>query len=311
MTGAVVANFHEGSRSELLADYLLSTWGTVTPVRRQDDYGIDLYCTLTTRAGQRAVVADHYSVQGGKVVSDEWSCGNRKDIEPGDRLFLLRQGAEPRGIIGSGWASSKVFRGPHWDPDRAAMGHEANYVHLRFEHLVDPDVVDVLPLSGLKNGSMARVNWSTQSSGIIIEPEPAQAVEVAWAQHLGGSSEVDDEVAVLEGALRQRLVAHRSRERALRDARIAAAFKQNRGRLVCEVPGCGFDFLEVYGDLGRGYAQVHHLEPLGSRRRPSRTSLEQLAVVCANCHAMIHLGGQCRSLGSLIPKEASHSRGAV
>ncbi len=63
MTGSVAANFHEGSRSETIADYLLSSWGTVTPVRRQDDHGLDLYCTLTERIGQRALVTDYYSVQ--------------------------------------------------------------------------------------------------------------------------------------------------------------------------------------------------------------------------------------------------------
>jgi hypothetical protein len=71
MTGSIAPNFHEGSRSEILADYLLSTWGTVTPVRRQDDYGIDLFCTLTETIGQRAVVTDYYSVQI-KSTDDPW-----------------------------------------------------------------------------------------------------------------------------------------------------------------------------------------------------------------------------------------------
>lgn len=63
VTGAIGPNLHEGSRSEIIADYLLSSWGTVTPVRRQDDHGLDLYCTLIERAGQRAFVTDYYSVQ--------------------------------------------------------------------------------------------------------------------------------------------------------------------------------------------------------------------------------------------------------
>jgi hypothetical protein len=71
MTGAYAQNFHEGSRSEILADYLFSSWGTVTPVRRQDDYGIDLYCTLSDRIGQRAVVRDYFVVQV-KSGTDPW-----------------------------------------------------------------------------------------------------------------------------------------------------------------------------------------------------------------------------------------------
>ena len=74
MTGAYAPNPHEGSRSEILADYLFSSWGTVTPVRRQDDYGVDLYCTLSDRIGQRAVVRDYFVVQV-KSGNDAWMFG--------------------------------------------------------------------------------------------------------------------------------------------------------------------------------------------------------------------------------------------
>src|SRR5258708_4613964 len=62
-TGAVVFGFHEGSRAEILADYLFSAWGTVTPARRQSDYGLDLYCTLTDLVGPLARVQEYFSVQ--------------------------------------------------------------------------------------------------------------------------------------------------------------------------------------------------------------------------------------------------------
>src|SRR5258706_12115201 len=39
-------SFREGNRSELLADYLLSSIGITTPIRRQDDIGFDFYCHL-------------------------------------------------------------------------------------------------------------------------------------------------------------------------------------------------------------------------------------------------------------------------
>lgn len=71
MPGAVARNFHSGSRSEILADFLLSGWGTVTPARRSDDFGVDLYCTLTASVGQRSVVTDYYSVQV-KSNDDPW-----------------------------------------------------------------------------------------------------------------------------------------------------------------------------------------------------------------------------------------------
>jgi predicted HNH restriction endonuclease len=81
---------------------------------------------------------------------------------------------------------------------------------------------------------------------------------------------------------------------------VAGARKLGNSSLKCEVPGCGFDFEAVYGELGRDYAQVHHLKPLGDRTTPSETKLNDLAIVCANCHAMIHRGGKCRPLDKLI-----------
>ncbi len=79
MTGAIAANFHEGSRSEILADYLFSEWGTVTPVRRQSDYGVDLYCTLTDRIGQRARVRDYFVVQV-KSTEDAWKFNDVESV---------------------------------------------------------------------------------------------------------------------------------------------------------------------------------------------------------------------------------------
>jgi len=80
MVGAVVRNRHSGSRSEILADYLFSGWGTVSPVRRQDDYGVDLHCTLTKSMGQLAVVTDYYSVQV-KSTSDAWKFETEDEIK--------------------------------------------------------------------------------------------------------------------------------------------------------------------------------------------------------------------------------------
>jgi hypothetical protein len=80
-TGAVAANFHEGSRSEVLADYLFSAWGTVTPVRRQSDYGLDLYCTLTDRIGQLARVREYFSVQVKSGDTASWSFNDPDSVK--------------------------------------------------------------------------------------------------------------------------------------------------------------------------------------------------------------------------------------
>lgn len=54
----------------------------------------------------------------------------------------------------------------------------------------------------------------------------------------------------------------------------------------CEV--CNMKFEERYGKIGRGYRVVHHKKAIGSRKVAAPTTLKDLAVVCANCHAMLH-----------------------
>lgn len=63
MTGVSSRISRSGSRSEILADYLFSSWGTVTPVRWSDDHGVDLYCTLTDDKKKVSIVTGYYSVQ--------------------------------------------------------------------------------------------------------------------------------------------------------------------------------------------------------------------------------------------------------
>ncbi|MGY3496763.1 HNH endonuclease [Bradyrhizobium sp. USDA 4502] len=98
------------------------------------------------------------------------------------------------------------------------------------------------------------------------------------------------------------LITQRRREHKFRTKKIEQALAKNQGRLICEVKGCGFDFFRRYGDIGRNYAHVHHREPLSKvPTSGKKLTLADLAIVCANCHAMVHIGGACRELDTLIP----------
>ena len=63
MPGSTSANFHEGSRSEYLAQYVFASFGTAVAVPHQEDTGLDLYCTLTERLGQKIWPRAYFSVQ--------------------------------------------------------------------------------------------------------------------------------------------------------------------------------------------------------------------------------------------------------
>lgn len=91
-----------------------------------------------------------------------------------------------------------------------------------------------------------------------------------------------------EGRRIERL--HQSRERdsrAVRQAKVDHA-QRNGGALPCEV--CEFDFAARYGELGVSYIEAHHTLPLSDLEDGElrNTRVEDLALVCANCHRMLH-----------------------
>jgi 5-methylcytosine-specific restriction enzyme A len=79
---------------------------------------------------------------------------------------------------------------------------------------------------------------------------------------------------------------HRLRER---NRKLIAQVKRDalsKGKLSCSV--CEFDFFKTYGELGQGYIQCHHTIPLASYTLITDTKAKDLALVCANCHCMLH-----------------------
>lgn len=62
--------------------------------------------------------------------------------------------------------------------------------------------------------------------------------------------------------------------------------KKSRSDYRCEV--CRMSFEKVYGPVGAKYIIAHHKEPIGSRDGPTKTTLDDIALVCANCHGMLH-----------------------
>ena len=73
-----------------------------------------------------------------------------------------------------------------------------------------------------------------------------------------------------------------------RNSSAAKIVKQLLG-VICM--GCGFDFKRVYGDLGTDYIEAHHLTPLNELPEGKPVSMDptqDFAVLCSNCHRMVH-----------------------
>ncbi len=95
----------------------------------------------------------------------------------------------------------------------------------------------------------------------------------------------------------------RMHKRIERNRRLAKEAKKIHGS-ICQA--CGFDFESVYGELGKDYIEAHHLMPLSELPKDSPVRLEakkDFAVLCANCHRMIHKQD--------APKELTAFRGVI
>lgn len=92
-----------------------------------------------------------------------------------------------------------------------------------------------------------------------------------------------------EGRILTRLHRIRERKRELVDTKKKAVLKEY-GRLSCEA--CGFDFSQKYGSVGEGIIDVHHIKPVHTLIEGDITKLEDLALLCANCHRVVHSSRQ-------------------
>lgn len=92
---------------------------------------------------------------------------------------------------------------------------------------------------------------------------------------------------VVEGTSRYSI--HKSRERDQRIVQLKLQeASENNIHLTCEV--CGLSMKTIYGSYGENVCEVHHRTPLFLLHddESTDTSLDDLAILCPNCHRVIH-----------------------
>lgn len=133
------------------------------------------------------------------------------------------------------------------------------------------------------------LSWCPREAPAFVwqmQPVLARALEVLGWVNAADAARPDEapdaSLGFFEGAVRRESVNVYERDKRARDACIAS-----RGSRACEV--CGFDFEMVYGELGLGYTHVHHVKPIHTLGPGYKIDpVVDLAVVCPNCHAMLH-----------------------
>lgn len=178
------------------------------------------------------------ATEGDGVVGEKWSTGGRTSgIRIGDVVFLLRQGKNGRGIVGSGRATDFtghsepdddiIYTDPHWD----GSGASANYVDVIWDRLVESD--DRLPIEELEE-DFPEQHWTPMGSGTQIKSEVVDALEARWSSHIanvivhgGGQGRVadSDRRKAIEDAAQDWLMQHyRDEGWEVRDTRYAGPY---------------------------------------------------------------------------------------
>jgi hypothetical protein len=159
-------------------------------------------------------------------------------------------------------------------------------------------------------GNTGGVNTTHQLSenGLIYLGENLSSLEsllsnrLGYVETIGGVAEIvraqdtgrkvvvfDENLFISEGKKKTVTTQIYERSKQLRDKAIEHYTVD--GKIVCAA--CGFDFQKIYGEVGRGYIEVHHQKPVFQYEetdfsRLISDALKDLIPLCANCHRMIH-----------------------
>lgn len=179
------------------------------------------------------------------------------------------------------------------------MGKSSTVSKSRFAQLakaaVEKGAVVKFRINELQANPIAFNDWPDAWHSIELElaapaagPESFAAEAVSWGTFFCGlvlclAAEEDNDSLYPE-------------EEGDQHAALASRYERSRtNRLLCitkqgvQCKCCGFVFEELYGEIGTGFIHVHHTKPI-SRCGPGYVPdpEQDLVVVCANCHAMLH-----------------------
>jgi 5-methylcytosine-specific restriction protein A len=213
-----------------------------------------------------------------------WSCGNRKDLPVGSRVFLIRLGEEPRGIMGVGVTLTEPEEGPHYDLALADEGKMAIYIGICWHSMYrEPRI----PFERLTRPPFSDFHWAAQAAGVEIPPEVAEALAVEWGVKARGEEFRLPEETTLDSGYP---------EGSVRPALVNAYERSPHARAKCIAhygaccSACGFDFAAVYGEIAAGFIHVHHNVPLSQVAPGYRVDpIRDLRPMCPNCHAVLHM----------------------
>ena len=231
-----------------------------------------------------------------------WHCPNYKDkIQIGDKAILWRAGKDA-GMIAIG----EIFEAP----TPASSIKFPELLGQRFWTSDDVDVDDIkvgIAISEVRlvadERSVSRECFKadtfvskhriiTNPTGTVFQVEDtiANAMFSAWNNSDDSDEDIDEftpsKVTDSEGKYRYVLHKRRERSSTLRKSKVKH-FLTTNDFIHCEL--CRVNLNEKYpSSLSEGYIEVHHIKPISTLAEHTPTHIDDLILLCPNCHRMVH-----------------------
>ncbi|WP_238904365.1 McrB family protein [Ruegeria alba] len=121
---------------------------------------------------------DRATTINGEKADNRWRCSSSKPRE-GDRVFLVRTGNPPKGVVAVGKVTRSPYEAEHWEQSRADADETTRFVDVAFDSVRDATTDEIVPLEELQSREPGQ-EWNPQSSGIEIKAKAARSLERLW-----------------------------------------------------------------------------------------------------------------------------------
>jgi hypothetical protein len=96
------------------------------------------------------LAADRATTISGEKADNRWRCSSSKPRE-GDRVFLIRTGSPPKGVVAVGKVTRAPYEAEHWEQARADAGETTRFVDVAFDSVRDATTDEIVPLEELQS----------------------------------------------------------------------------------------------------------------------------------------------------------------
>lgn len=204
-----------------------------------------------------------------EMVELNWSIWDYKEVEYGDRFYMIRVGEGNTGLVMAGTINSNPYKGEDW----SGKGRKVFYCDLLIEAMIDSERMPYISTQELA-AAMPGFDWTGGHSGRVIGKLMGDKIEAMWQEYLYKYIDVFD---FDKGA------------RTIASYEIPTMFENLLSKRIgntCEI--CGYDYKTLWGaDCDLKNAYVRYI-PISSdvRCRNGDDVWKHIHCVCYNCNRM-------------------------